>query len=153
TPASLAARFGLPVRTVRHLLKRFHQRGADAVHPDYRSAPRLPQAYAAEVREAALAVRREHPTWGAELIRVALGVRQSRRGWHSARTLRRWFQAAGLGPAPKGHQPARSRSRATAPHQTWQIDTSERMPLRDGSQVCWLQVVDEASGAVFKTAV
>jgi hypothetical protein len=33
--ASLAAAFRLPVRTVRHLRRRFRERGADAVRPDY----------------------------------------------------------------------------------------------------------------------
>jgi hypothetical protein len=150
---TLAARFGLPARTVGHLLKRFRDRGEGAVRPDYRASPRLPHVYAAEIREAALAQRREHPTCGAELIRVALGVRRPERGWPTARTLRRWSRAAGLGPAPSGRQPTSPRSRAEAPHQTWQRDASERIPLRDGQQVCWLRVVGQASGAVLRTAV
>ncbi len=63
-PAPLAGQFGLPVRTVRHLLKRFHDRGEEAVRPDYRISPRLPHAYAAKIRQAALALRRKHPTCG-----------------------------------------------------------------------------------------
>src|SRR5262245_1488123 len=80
-PARLAVQFGLPVRTVRHLLRRFHQRGEEAERPDYRLPARLPQAYSDKTRAAALALRREHPTWGAELIRVALGVRHPGRRW------------------------------------------------------------------------
>jgi transposase len=133
--AHLAVHFGLPARTVRHLLKRFAQRGEAAVRPDYHLPLWLPQAYSAKIREAALAVRRAHPTWGAELIRIALCQRQPRGAWPSARTLRRWFQAAGLGPAPRGHRPAMPQARAKTPHQTWQIDASERIPLRGGKQV------------------
>src|SRR5262245_56465355 len=70
--AALAAAFGLPVRTVRHLLKRFRDRGDGALAPDYRVPRGLPHAHTAAVREASLALRREHPGWGAELIRVAL---------------------------------------------------------------------------------
>ena len=135
TPVQLAVQFGLPVRTVRHLLRRFRRRGEAAVRPDYHLPGRLPQAYSDTIREAALALRREHSTWGADLIRVALGVRQPGHRWPTARTLRRWFQAAGLGPAPGARQPSGSRSRAATPHQCWQIDASERIPLRDGQQV------------------
>jgi hypothetical protein len=87
--ARLAGQFGLPVRTVRHSLRRFHQRGEEAVRPDYHLPARLPQAYPDKARAAALALRREHPTWGAELIRVALGVRHPGRRRPTARTLRR----------------------------------------------------------------
>jgi Helix-turn-helix domain len=152
-PATLAAKFGLPARTVRHLLQRFRERGETAVNPDYRAPGPWPQAYSAEVREAALAQRREHPSWGAELIRVALRVHRPELAAPAATTLRRWSRDAGLGPAPRGHRPPMPRAKATRPHETWQIDASERIPLRDGQQVCWLRVVDEASGAVLRTAV
>src|SRR4051794_39413767 len=88
--ASLAAAFRLPPRTVRNLRKRFRERGADALRPDYHRPARLPHAYADEVREAALALRREHPTWGAVLIRVALREYHPEISWPAPGTLRRW---------------------------------------------------------------
>src|SRR5205814_3520080 len=45
------------------------------------------------------------------------------------------------------------RAKATQPHEIWQVDASERIPLANRQQVCWLRVVDEASGAVLGTAV
>src|SRR5512135_97928 len=151
--ASLATAFGLAPRTVRHLLKRFRDRGPDAVRPDYHMPKPLPQTYAVELREAALAQRRTHPTWGAVLIRIALREQRPEIRWPSPRTLRRWFRQAGLGPAPKGTRPHIPSARATAAHQSWQMDASERIPLADGRQVCWLRIVDEATGAVLQTAV
>jgi hypothetical protein len=151
--ATLAAAFNLCPRTVRHLRRRFRQRGADAVRPDYRAPERLPHAFPAEVREAALALRREHPTWGAVLIWIALGERRPRRPRPSPRTLQRWFRGAGLGPAPRPLRPHRRTPRADAPHRIWQVDASEHIALADGEQVCWLRVVDEATGAVLGTAV
>jgi transposase len=153
SPAHLAAQFDLPVRTVRHLLKRFRERGETALNPDYRAPGPWPHAYPTAVREAALAHRRDHPTWGAELIRVALRARGIVPDAPAATTLRRWFRDAGLGPAPRGHRPTMRRAKATQPHEVWQVDASERIPLADGRQVCWLRVVDEASGAVLRTAV
>src|SRR4051794_40590590 len=50
--ATLATTFNLSPRTVRHLRRRFRERGADAVRPDYRAPERLRQAFPAGVREA-----------------------------------------------------------------------------------------------------
>jgi Homeodomain-like domain len=152
--AGLAAAFGLAPRTVRHLLKRFRDRGPDGVSTDYRTPGDLPHAYPDRVRQAALALRREHPTWGAVLIWVALGQRRPEDDRPSPSTLRRWSRDAGLAPAPPSRRAPQPRSgRATAPHDTWQMDASEQIPLADGTRACWLRVVDEASGAVLGTAV
>src|SRR3954454_5548782 len=98
--ASLAAAFGLAPRTVRHLRKRFRDRGSDALPPDYRPPRKLPHAYPEPVRDAALALRRRHPTWGAVLIWVALGEQHPTLPRPNPSTLRRWFHDAGLGPTP-----------------------------------------------------
>src|SRR3954453_9300758 len=87
TTASLARAFGVSPRAVRKLLRRLRERGPDALRPDYRRPERLPHAYPAQVREAAVALRREHPTWGATLIRVALKQRRAEVAWPAPRTL------------------------------------------------------------------
>ena len=43
-------------------------------------------------------------------------------------------------PRPKGDW-------AKKVHETWQIDAKERIVLADGSQGCWLTIIDEKSGA------
>lgn len=151
--ASLAAAFGLPTRTVRHLRKRFRDRGPDGVTPDYHPPRSLPHAYPDQTRDAALVLRRQHPTWGSVLIWVALGQQKPRLDRPHPGTLRRWFHDAKLSPTPPSRQPRPQSKRATGPHQTWQIDAAERIPIADGTQVCWLRVVDEASGAVLGTTI
>ena len=64
--ASLAQSFDLSPRTVRHLLKRARQRGDPGLLPSYRGPATLAHAHPDEVRHAVLALRRDHPTWGAE---------------------------------------------------------------------------------------
>src|SRR4051812_31025146 len=105
TTAGLAAAFDLAPRTVRNLLRRFRERGTAGLRPDSHPPAPFPHAYAAEIRDAALALRREHPTWGAVLIRVAPRQRRSKTSWPSPSTLRRWFRRAGLGPAPTPRRP------------------------------------------------
>jgi len=153
TTASLARAFDLSPRTVRQLLKRFRDLGTAALQPDYHQPAHLPHAYPARMRQAALALRREHPGWGATLIRVALSEQRPKDTWPEPRTLQRWFRSAGLGPAPPSQRPPRVAGRADRPHQTWQMDAAELIALADRTCVCWLRIVDEATGAVLKTTV
>jgi len=152
--ATIAADLALPLRTVQRLLGRFRQRGAQAIFPDYRAPqPRLCPASAA-VRRTALALRQDHPHWGAPLIHVLLGHRFERCCLPCPRTLQRWFHRAGLGPAPKGRHPAsRAYRRARDPHAVWQMDAVEQLLLANGQQVCWLRIVDEHTGAVLLTVI
>lgn len=153
--ASPAQAFDLSPRTVRHLLKRARQYGKAGLPPGYRAPSTPDHAYPDGVRQAALASRRDHPTWGAELIRVMLAEERPQVAWPSPQTIRRWLRATDLAPAPAGRRLGSSSSyvRATEPHQTWQIDASEHIPIADKSEVCWLRVVDEATGSVLRTDV
>jgi transposase-like protein len=145
--AEVAAAFGLAPRTVRGI----RQRGEARLEPAPPRPPALdPSAHPAYAP--ALHLRREHPGWGAGLIRVMLR-RQGLAPLPATRTLQRWFSKAGLGPAPPGRRPEARRRRATRPHGTWQVDAAEDIPLADGSRVCWLRIVDEFTGAVLLTAV
>src|SRR6188768_1000575 len=100
TTADLARTFDVSPRAVRKLLKRVRDRGPDALRPDYHRPDRLPHAYPQRLRQHALALRREHPNWGAVMIRLALSQHGPKRALPEPRTLQRWFRDAGLGPAP-----------------------------------------------------
>ena len=67
TATELSQAFGLPVRTVRGLLRRWRDRGKAALAPDYTRRRDLPPASAPPVFEAAVQRRRDHPAWGAGL--------------------------------------------------------------------------------------
>jgi transposase len=150
TAPELAEAFGLPARTVRDILRRGRLRGREGLAPHRRAPAPRPEHPA---RAAALLLRREHPAWGAGLIRVML-KRQGIEPLPAARTIQRWVVAAGLGPATPGRRPARAaRARAGSPHDTWQMDAAEDIPLADGSHACWLRIADEFTGAVLMTAI
>lgn len=150
SPRIIAEDLGLPLRTVRRLVRRLRHGGEDALPPDYghRRCPPAPP-----VCSAALAMRRQHPRWGAPLIRVLLARQLPAADLPSARTLQRWFHQAGLGPAPQGRHPRQDSRRASRPHAVWQMDAVERVRLASGQRVCWLRLIDEKSGAVLATAV
>jgi hypothetical protein len=145
-PARIAQALDLGPRTVRRLLQRRALLGPDALAPGYRRCGRKPSVCAE-----ALDLRREHPTWGAAYVRTVL--EEGRPQPPSARSLQRHFRAAGLQPAGPGRRPGRPRRRASAPHEIWQMDAGERIPLSSGEEVCWLRVVDEYTGAFLRTRV
>jgi hypothetical protein len=134
TPAQIAETLGLSRVSVRRLVRRFRDRGVDSVTPDYHPAHPV-SALDSDLAKATIRMRREHPTWGAGLIRVLLLQEAPPGPVPSVRTLQRWLLRADLAPAPAGRRPEAASSRATAPHQTWQMDAKEQIKIRNYTHV------------------
>jgi transposase len=146
--ATLAEEFELSERTVRHLVRRFDERGQSGLVPDYLRCATKSAAPDSAVRQKALQLRAQHPGWGGGvLLQEELGT------CPCERTLQRWFRQAALTPAPAGRRPACDQTRARQPHEVWQMDAAERMRLASGAQVSWLRIADECSGAVLQTRI
>jgi transposase len=152
TPAQIAEALGVPRPTVHRLIRRFRRRGAAGLAPDYRRAPDREGA-PSDLMNAVWRARREHPTWGAPLIRLHLLEQAWAEPVPSARTLQRWLLRGDLAPAPAGRRARSDYRRAAAPHQTWQMDAKELVDLQNHDLVSWLRLIDECSGAALGTAV
>jgi transposase len=137
TPGQIAETLALPRATVQRLIRRFQERGAAGIETDYRRVSDTAKP-ASDLMEAVLQSRREHPAWGAELIRIHLRDGTWNEPIPSARTLQRWLLRADLAPAPAGRPPKDNPARATMPHQTWQMDAKELMKIKTGDFVSWL---------------
>jgi transposase len=149
----VARDLGLRPSTVRKLYARFRARGRAGLAPAYDRCGQGQTTADTDLIAAALDMRRQHAGWGAGLIRVLLAEQYADRMVPCERTLQRCFARAGLGPAPKGRRPQSGYQRATRPHQVWQIDAAERMRVGDGTEACWLRLVDECTGAFLHTKV
>src|SRR6516164_6264144 len=110
----IAFRLALPVRTVRNLLQRF-RRQPGQLQPAYRPGPGRVAASAPAVRQHALALRQQHPRWGAGYIWVRLQRDFPGQPLPSARTLVRWFAHQQLPAAPAGRRPQLASTRASWP--------------------------------------
>ena len=150
---TITAALDLQPRTVRRRARRFRRAGPAAVVPSYEACGASTPKPAEALVRAAVDLRRDHPTWGAGLIRVVLHRRLPDRPLPTVRTLQRWLERAGLAPAPPGRRPAAASQRARQPHAVWQMDAAELVKLRTQQLVSWLRIVDECSGAVLWTAV
>jgi hypothetical protein len=153
SPATIAQELRLAPRTVRHLRRRLDDQGPDGLAPSYQRSHRPSDRTTQTLYEQTLAWRREHPEWGAGLLRIFLRRHHPRATIPCERTLQRWLQKAGLGPPPSGRRPASDTDRAQQPHEVWQVDAAEQVRLRTGQRVSWLRIVDECSGAVLATVV
>ena len=153
--SEIARSIGYSERTVRNLIQRFRERGEAGIATAYARRGRQLTPPRRETREAAEHLRREHPTWGSTVIQIKLakGMAGNKNDVPTARTIRRWLAQSGLAPAPQGKRSRTESSRASQPHETWQMDASEEIRLADGSKVSWLRIVDEYTGAVLITRV
>lgn len=151
TAAEIANALALSPRTVRHLIQCFRDDELAALAPGYEHCGGEHPWPNQELFADAVNLRRDHPSWGAGLIRVMLQERWPRQPLPSTRTLQRWFARAGLGPAPRGVKPASSQPRAKEPHEVWQMDAVERIQLRQEPRVSWLRITDEFTGAMLHT--
>lgn len=128
--------------------RRYKKEGTAGLKPRYdrcgRRGPRDPA-----VQQAALALRREHPTWGAGRLRVELRQQFPDRPLPQVRAVQRWLRAAGLQPVRAQHPPV-PRQRGRAVHEVWEVDAKEQIRLADGSGSSVLAAVDEASGALLE---
>jgi hypothetical protein len=151
TAADIARELHLCPRTVRHLLQRARD-PANPPEPAYRPGPGRPAEYH-PLRALALALRQQHPSWGAGYIRARLAADADPATLPSERTLQRWFRRQRHPPAAPGRRSPTATERATAPHETWQMDAVEQLRTADGQGVCWLRLVDEYTGAFLGTTV
>lgn len=147
----IAADLGLAYRTVRGLWRRYRERGDAGLTPDYARCGRAGVRFAPALQDAALTYKREHPRWGAPLIRHLLTQDFPQQPVPGVRTLQTWFRQAGLA-TPRARTPTAPRERGRVAHAVWQLDAKEEIPLANGQRVVVFAVSDEATGAVLSAA-
>jgi transposase len=147
TLLAIAQSLKAPYPTVRNWWRRYRQAGEAGLHTHYdRCGPQQPKAGTA-IQQAALTMKRDHPPWGAGLIRLELAKQFPDQYLPQVRAIQRWFRAAGLQP-PRAQRPPMERQRGKEPHEVWEMDAKERFRLADGTGTSVLCLTDEASGAL-----
>jgi hypothetical protein len=69
------------------------------------------------------------------------------------RTIQRWWAKIGEREQEKKQRNNPKVSWTKEPHHTWQIDGKEQITLSDGTQVCWMNIADEATSTALQTEV
>jgi hypothetical protein len=149
---AIAQTLQLPYRTVRGLWSRYRRRGQAGLPPDYDRCCKPGPRFAATLYETALALKREHPRWGAPRIRIQMTGCFPETRLPASRTLQEWFRRAGLS-VGRSRQPPAKKPRGRVAHEVWQLDAKEQMQLGDGSRSVSFAILDEATGAVLGVAL
>ena len=140
--SEIAEALDLSYWTVRQIWRRFRDEGEEGLQTRYRSGPREIK-FASEVYREAIQLKKEHPRWGAGLIRSLLLKRWPEEEVPSERTLQRWWEREGIHRRPKRtHSPQLPRAQEV--HEAWQVDAVE---VKQGT---WITITDEKSGAVLE---
>ena len=147
TLKAISESLNLSYNTVRKIWSHWRKHGQ--LSPNYEQAKQKGTREYPVVYEEAIDMKRQHPRWGAQLIRLELGVAYPTEKLPSVRTLQRWFKQAGVNRASKvKHNGVSVVQRGKAVHEVWAVDAREQMKLGDGSYASWLTLTDEASGSI-----
>jgi transposase len=150
---AIAKDLGLPFETVRGIWRRYRDRGEVGLQPDYDKCGKRGIRSPKLVYRAAIWLKRAHPKWGATLIKLLIEEKWPALETPHARTLQRWFRAAGVDRRHKRRVTGQNHARGKAVHEVWQMDAKEQIQLADGSEGSWLSLTDEQSGAIIAAGI
>jgi putative transposase len=146
--AAACRRFGISRQCGYEVLARWRAEGAAGLADRSRAPLSHPQAVAAERREACLAVRRAHPTWGPVKVRAWLERREPATRWPAASTIGTLFDHEGLTVKRRLRRrapPGGPLFAADAANDVWTIDFKGWFRTGDGSRVDPLTLADACS--------
>ena len=143
----IASDLHLPFVTVRSLWRAYSRHGESGLAIGYDRCGSTARHSQAVVRRACQ-LKRRHPTWGAERIRVDLIRILDRSLVPSARTLQRAFLGEGINRPRRPQRPRTPWTKPEAPHDVWGVDAVEKKRLKGGTEVSWMAAVDVYSGAL-----
>lgn len=126
---------------VRKIYKRYLERGEEGLQSDCHRSGRRPK-YGEDIRQQVEELRKGER--GAPYINSRLCA--SGQEVPSARTIQRWWKAAGSNRAKKGKTKAGRQDQLQA-HDVWEVDGKEQIAIQTGELSTWMNIVDKATGA------
>jgi transposase InsO family protein len=145
--SELCQRYGVSRKTGYKWIARYVADGAAGL-AERSSRPRhSPQATAASVARAIVALRQRYPTWGGKKILAVLREREPTWAWPAVSTASDLLKRAGLVTArhrrrPVGHRRYQA-TPVTAPNQVWTADFKGQFRTRD-AQLCYPLTICDA---------
>lgn len=153
---AIAESLGLNIYTVRHWWRAFRDGGWTALEPMVKGPPAVGPLgrFDPLVKYVTLRLKREHPAWGPDMLRLHMGRRPSLQGLSLPKNTALWSYGRQFGSrliAPRRRptkRPACPAIWAEVPHQCWEMDFKGEVVV-SGCQcvISPLALTDEASGA------
>jgi transposase len=152
TYKSIHEELGVSQRSAEQICLAYKKNGEDSMVL-YKNCKGPTPTICDEVRQGAIDLKRAHPGWGAEVVRIELARKYRTEGktmrLPASRTLNSIFIAAGVNtPRKRCELPKQKVKRGIAPHDVWAVDAKEGIVLSDQTYSCTLNITDEGTGAV-----
>ena len=144
--SQLCRRFGISRPTGDKWIERFEAQGKAGLGDRSRRPRHTPERTAPEVEEAIVALRREHPAWGARTLKARLQALGHKDLPAAVSTIQAILQRHALiNPQESAkHKPFKRFEREHA-NELWQMDFKGHVPLRTGGRCHPLTVLDDHS--------
>jgi hypothetical protein len=148
----ISAETGVSISGIKKLLQSYRQLGDAAFQTQYfncgKNAPKIFEDFMiAEI------MRRTEKSPGAPFVNSVLASQNPSTKTPHYRTIQRWWAKTGKRKQEKKQGNSPKISWTKEPHHTWQIDGKEQIALSDGTQVCWMNIADEATSTALQTEV
>jgi hypothetical protein len=138
--------------SVHTIISRYKEAGESGLIPNYDNCGKSRPQASDFIYRAVRCMRTWHPNWGGEKIRSQMLMLRPELDLPEVRTFYRWFHWNNQIES-KSKTPKQESHWAKHIHEVWQIDAKEEIQTADGQKNCWLNIVDEASGAVIDPPV
>jgi transposase len=149
--SDISRRLEVDYNTLSGWVKRFQAEGLAGLKVKYSGCGRK-QAAPAQVVERAKELRKAHPDWGGGYIRLNLLRELPGEKVPGERQLQRQLSEAGLG-VRRTKLPSVAADWARKAFERVQVDAKERLRTLDGRECCYLNFIDEYTGAELEAFV
>lgn len=147
TFSQIALELNISIGTAKNWLKRYQSGGASGLIASYKNCGCSVKEEEEKFFRMVRLIKHLHPTWGIPLILVRIKDKYPDLSLQSIRHYQRRLSIV-HDHMPKGRLPQPSVEKSRTAHDCWQIDAKERLVLQDGQPACYLNITDEATGAI-----
>lgn len=148
TYSSIANELGYSLKSIKRIWYAYQKCGEAGLCTRYQNSGRK-SSYSSSIHEQIISVK--DGDQGAPYVRSRLLSQNVSQRIPHERTIQRWWKAKGT-ERPKG-TPKRKSNWTDKPGHTFQIDGKGYITLKNGVQVSWIKVADEATGSDLQTTL
>lgn len=150
TFSQIAMELKISIGTAKNWLKRYQSEGESGLIARYKNCGCSVKEEDEKSFRMVRLIKHLHPTWGIPFILVRIKDKYPDLKLQSIRHYQRRLSIEHHH-MPKGILPKPFVEKSRTAHDCWQIDAKEHLVLQDGQRACYLNITDEASGAILAT--
>lgn len=148
----ISRHLGVDYDTLLGWIQRYKQEGEHGLSLRYERCGRKPRVEIGPVEAKAIELIGKHEEWGAGYLRLHLLRAFPGESIPQPRQIQRWIAKSGVR-AKRSKLPPVEADWASKPLERVQVDAKERLKTKDGKECCYLNFIDERTGAALDAFV